>query len=116
MKARTLRSTWILMGFTVLAYVGIPLLATSPSDTSFETASLLFNGLGDADTVRLLGGKLIGLVVVVILSVSLGTLMRSAVGTIFTILAIELIAPPILLMWAVIPFVFALFSLRRRDV
>ncbi|WP_084106533.1 hypothetical protein [Demequina sp. NBRC 110056] len=234
-KARSLRSTWILMGFTLLAFIGIPLLAASPTDSSFASASLLFNGLdfavillaifsallitseyttgsarntftatpsrgavlaakttiavlfalvvtvvavgvawaialpadaaaidlADTETMRLFGGKLLGLVVVVVLSVSLGTLLRSAVGTIFTILAIELIAPPILLsvgntianwvgallpftltsqviatdppgagevglasgpallvllLWAIIPFVLAVLSLRSRDV
>ncbi len=178
-KARTLRSTWILVGFALLAFIGLPLLVTGESTitdpaegavaamhaifgandfvlilvavigallttSEFTTgmarntfsatpkrgavlaakatiASVFSLGIavvgffatwialgdkltgataldfGNAEMVKVLVVTLIGYVVMAVLAVSLGVLMRSSVGTIFTIVAMELILPGILL-------------------
>ncbi|WP_062290001.1 ABC transporter permease [Demequina phytophila] len=117
--------------------------------------------LADPTTLKVLGVELLTYVVIAVLSVALGVLMRSSVGTIFTIVAMQLIAPGILLAvnnsianwvgrvlpsvageaataaqgpgpgeiglspaggllvllaWAVLPYLAALWVLRSRDV
>ncbi|WP_062518311.1 ABC transporter permease [Demequina gelatinilytica] len=178
-KARTLRSTWILVGFALLAFIGLPVLVTGETTVTdpaegavaamhaiftasdfvlilvavlgallttseFTTgmarntftatpkrgavlaakatiASLFALGIavvgavatwfalgdklsgaasldfGNAEMVKVLVVSLIGYVVTAVLAASLGVLLRSSVGTIFTIVAMQLILPGILL-------------------
>ncbi|WP_062462561.1 ABC transporter permease [Demequina soli] len=178
-KARTLRSTWILVAVALAAFIGLPILVTGeptitdPAEGAVAAAKAIFAAsdfvlilvavlgallttsefttgmarntftatpkrgavlaakatiaslfslgiamvgflatwialgdkltgpvsldFGNAQMVRIVVVNLIGYVVVAVLATSLGVLLRSSVGTIFTIVAMQLILPGILL-------------------